>query len=184
MHVERLAIEDLICLTPKRHGDDRGWFVESFNQRVAVEAGITVSFVQDNRAFSGKTGTLRGLHFQSPPQAQSKLVSVLKGSIFDVGVDIRRGSPTFGRWAGVRLDAAEGRQLFVPAGFAHGYCTLEPDTEVFYKVDAFYSREHDHGVSWDDPAIGIDWPLPLDQVILSEKDQRQPVLADLPEYFR
>ena len=150
----------------------------AFGAEVAVAA-----FVQDNEAFSAQVGTLRGLHFQRPPVAQGKLVRVPRGAILDVAVDVRVGSPSFGHHVAVRLDAEGGAQLWVPEGFAHGYCTLEPDTTVAYKVTDFYSPAHDGGVLWDDPALGIDWPLPAGGAVLSDKDTRLPRLADLPPTF-
>ena len=181
--VRRLAISDLVVLTPTRHADERGWFVESYNQARFEAAGVTHRFVQDNQAYSRAKGTIRGLHFQIAPFQQAKLVRVLRGSVFDVAVDLRRGSPTYGRWASIVLTAAEGEQLLVPPGFAHGYCTLEPDTEVFYKVDRPYSAQHDLGVRWNDPAIGIEWPVTAEQAVVSPRDAGQPLLADLPGYF-
>ncbi len=185
MQATRLAIPDVVLLRPKRHGDARGYFVESFNARTfAREVGIEVAFVQDNEALSAQPGTLRGLHFQKDPHAQGKLVRVLRGAILDVAVDIRVGSPSFGRHVSARLDAAEGAQLWVPAGFAHGYCTLEPDTMVAYKVTDFYSPADDGGILWNDPALGIAWPLPPGGAVLSDKDTRLPLLKDLPPVFR
>lgn len=172
-------------ITPRRFADDRGWFSETHSDRTfARETGTTVRFVQDNQSLSRPVHTLRGLHFQRPPHAQAKLVRCLRGRIFDVAVDLRRGSPTLGHWVGAELDAASGRQLFVPAGFAHGFLTLEPDTEVFYKVDDFYSAECDAGIRWDDPAIGIDWGLPAGVApVLSPKDATLPGLADFDSPF-
>lgn len=183
MDVKRLDIPDVLLITPVRHGDSRGWFSETYMERRFAEAGIAIRFVQDNQAFSSEMGTVRGLHFQTAPFAQTKLVRALRGSILDVAVDIRRGSPTYGKWVSAVLTAAEGNQLLVPVGFAHGYCTLEPDTEIFYKVDNFYSAAHDFGVSWDDPALGIPWPVSGDAAQLSAKDRKQPSLAELPPYF-
>ncbi|THD74499.1 MAG: dTDP-4-dehydrorhamnose 3,5-epimerase [Phenylobacterium sp.] len=173
-----LAIADVLLITPKRHGDARGWFAETWSEAVMAKAGLADPFVQDNQAFNAKAGTLRGLHFQKPPHAQGKLVRVLKGAIYDVAVDIRLGSATYGRWVGARLTAAGGEQLFVPRGFAHGYCTTEADTELFYKVDGSYAPELEGGVAWNDPDLAIDWPLAGDPV-LSDKDQRLPRLKDL-----
>ena len=151
-------------------------------QRFA-EAGVTVEFVQDNHSLSARAGTIRGLHFQSAPFAQDKLVRVTKGRILDVAVDLRRSSPTFGRHVSLELSAENGAQMFIPVGFAHGFCTLEPDTEVIYKVSNYYSPQHDHGIAWDDPALGIQWPVGPGEAVLSEKDTRHPALADLPRYF-
>lgn len=165
------AIPDVKILIPQRHGDARGYFSETYNRRVLAEAGINVDFVQDNESLSAEVGTIRGLHFQTPPYEQAKLVRVLTGAIFDVAVDLRIGSPTYGQHVAVRLSAEEGNQLFIPAGFAHGLCTLESDTRVFYKVDRHYSAAHDAGIIWNDPDIGIEWPASADEAILSEKDR-------------
>lgn len=166
-----------------RHGDDRGWFCETYRADLFAEHDITNTFVQDNQSFSGPVGTIRGLHFQTPPHAQTKLVRVLAGAIFDVAVDLRKASPTFGRHVGVHLDARNGEQLLVPAGFAHGFCTLEPNTMVAYKVDAYYSPEHDRNLAWDDPDIGIRWPMAASEAILSDRDRAAPRLADLELVF-
>ena len=178
-----LAIPDVKLVVPTTHGDDRGLFAETYTQPKFVEAGIAVSFVQDNHAVSAEAGTLRGLHFQTPPYAQDKLVRVVRGAILDVAVDIRRGSPTFGQHVSATLSADNWHQIFVPAGFAHGLLTLEPDTHVIYKVSGLYSKEHDKGVLWNDPALDIDWGIDEPDVILSDKDKDQPQLADCPDYF-
>jgi len=183
LSVEPTAIPDVKIVTPKRFGDHRGFFSETYNRRRFLEAGIDAEFVQDNHSLSATVGTVRGLHFQSEPFAQAKLIRVVRGSILDVAVDIRRSSPTFGKHVAAELSAENGRQLFVPVGFAHGFCTLEPDTEIQYKVSNYYSAAHDHGLLWNDRAIGISWPIGQDDAILSEKDQRQPSLAELPFYF-
>ena len=183
MQVSRLAIPDIAVLRPRRFADARGYFAETFNDRVFRAEVAAESFVQDNEALSRPEGTVRGLHFQAPPAAQGKLVRVLKGAIFDVAVDIRVGSPSFGRHVSVRLDATDGDQIWVPPGFAHGYCTLEPDTVIAYKVTHLYSAAHDGGILWDDPALGIAWPIPPGAAVLSDKDTRMPVLADLPPIF-
>lgn len=166
-----------------RFGDSRGVFSETYNQRAFSDAGIDSVFVQDNYSLSVAPGTLRGLHFQTHPFAQEKLVRVVRGRILDVAVDIRHGSPTFGKHVSVILSADEGHQILVPIGFAHGLATLEADTEVIYKVSNFYSAEHDKGVLWNDPALGIDWQLGDAEAVLSDKDRRHPLLADLPRYF-
>lgn len=184
MRIESTEIAAVKILTPKRHGDARGWFAETWKREALVEAGTAIDFVQDNESLSAETGTLRGLHFQSPPFAQDKLVRVVRGRILDVAVDIRRQSPTYGRHIAVELSAEDGRQLLVPVGFAHGFVTLEPDTQVLYKVSAPYAPAHDHGLAFDDPALGIAWPFPPERLILSDKDRRHPRLADLPGYFR
>jgi dTDP-4-dehydrorhamnose 3,5-epimerase len=157
-------------IPPARHGDDRGWFTEVWNERTFADFGIVERFVQDNHSWSKATGVLRGLHFQTPPAAQAKLIRCIRGSIFDVAVDVRKGSPTFGRWVAATLSAANGHQLFVPVGFAHGFLTLEPDTEVTYKVSGLYSKPHDSGLAFDDPDIAVAWPLTRDPV-LSPKDE-------------
>ena len=171
-----------IVITPRRFGDDRGWFSETYHARRLAEHGIANNFCQDNQSLTRARGTLRGLHFQRPPHAQAKLVRCLAGSIFDVAVDIRRGSPTFGRWVAVELSADNGRQLFIPVGYAHGFLTLEPDSMVAYKVDDFYSAECDTGVAWDDPDIAIDWPFDGTPQ-LSAKDSALPPLAALDGGF-
>ena len=183
MQVESLAISDVKILTPKRFGDARGFFSETYNKAAFADHGIDLDFVQDNHSMSQPVGVLRGLHFQTNPFAQDKLVRVVKGRIFDVAVDIRHGSPTFGKWVGAEISAEAWNQILVPVGFAHGFVTLEPDTEVIYKVTAPYSPENDKGLAWDDPAIGIDWPLNGAAPTLSDKDTKHPRLADLPAYF-
>ncbi len=183
MLVEDTAIPDVKIITPKKFGDRRGFFSETYNRRAAAQAGIHLEFVQDNHSLSADVGTIRGLHFQSAPFAQDKLVRAPRGRILDVAVDLRRSSPTFGRHVAVELSAENWRQLLVPIGFAHGFCTLEPDTEVFYKVTNYYSPAHDHGLAFDDPALGIAWPIDATKAILSDKDRRLPRLADCPLYF-
>ncbi|MEC5382438.1 dTDP-4-dehydrorhamnose 3,5-epimerase [Aurantimonas sp. C2-6-R+9] len=177
------VIEAVKTLTPKRRGDARGWFAETWKRGALLRAGIDVEFVQDNESFSDNIGTLRGLHFQAPPHAQDKLVRVARGRILDVAVDLRRASPTYGRHVAVELSSETGRQLLVPIGFAHGFVTLEADTLVLYKVSAPYAPAHDHGLAFDDPALGIAWPFPTDTMRLSEKDGRHPPLSALPPYF-
>ncbi len=178
MKVEALAIADVKLITPRIFRDERGFFSETWNARLLAEHGIEASFVQDNHAFSVEKGTLRGLHFQREPMAQDKLVRVSRGAVFDVAVDIRSGSPTFGRHVTAILSAGNWVQIWVPKGFAHGYLTLEPDTEVIYKVTEYYAPAQDAGIAWDDPALAIDWPLDGVEAILSAKDQRQPRLDD------
>ncbi len=168
-------------LKPRRHGDDRGWFSETWSRRMAREAGIGDAFVQDNHSLSRGVGTLRGLHFQVPPHAQAKVVRCTRGRIMDYAVDVRRGSPTYGRWLAAELTAENGHQLYVPAGFAHAFLTLEPDTEVIYKVSDDYAPECDGGIRWD--SVGIDWPLPASGPVLSDKDRRLPALADFDSPF-
>ena len=183
MQVTRLAIPDVVLVRPTRHGDARGYFVESYNGRTFAREVRDATFVQDNEALSAQQGTIRGLHFQRPPTAQGKLVRALKGAIFDVAVDIRHGSPSFGRHVSAVLSAESGDQLWVPPGFAHGYCTVEPDSIIAYKVTDFYSAADDGGIAWDDPALAIDWPVAPGAALLSAKDTKQPKLADLPEVF-
>ena len=177
MKVEPLSISAVKLVVPRRFSDPRGYLVETWNRRAYAEAGIDVDFVQDNASLSSLAGTLRGLHYQSPPMPQAKLVRVVRGSVFDVAVDLRRASPTFGRHVSAILTAGGGEQLFVPEGFAHGFCTLEPNTEIAYKVSGFYSREHDTGIVWNDPDIAFEWPLQGREPILSEKDLGLPLLA-------
>src|SRR5438874_2218557 len=184
MKVEEKVIADIKLIMPTRHADSRGFFSEVFKENVLRQHGIDVHFVQDNHSLSVSTGVLRGLHFQTPPFAQAKLLRVTAGAIFDVAVDIRWGSPTFGHHVAAVLSAAEGNQLFIPEGFAHGYCTLEPDTEVIYKVSAYYSPEHDRGLLWSDPALGIVWPVSGDQALISDKDRQHPVFSHLPQSFQ
>lgn len=177
------VLQDVKLIETPRFGDSRGFFSETYNLRAFARVGIDVTFVQDNHSLSAARGTLRGLHFQTPPLAQDKLVRVTRGRILDVVVDIRNGSPTFGKHASAILSAQNGLQIFVPVGFAHGLVTLEDDTEVVYKVSNFYSAEHDRGLLWNDPALGIDWNLGENIPALSEKDRHHPLLADLPQYF-
>ena len=183
MEIKALDLDGVFEITPARHGDDRGFFSETWNRRVLEDAGISLDFVQDNQSLSAAAGTLRGLHFQTPPHAQAKLVRVLQGAVFDVAVDIRAGSPTFGRWVGTELSRSKWNQLLVPAGFAHGFVTLVPDTEVAYKVSDYYAPKHDRAIRFDDPAIGIDWPPGLPPFQLSEKDRTAPRLADIDTGF-
>ena len=172
-----------ILITPPRFADERGWFSETWNARVFAAKGIAADFCQDNHSYSRSAGTLRGLHFQRDPQAQAKLVRCLRGRIFDVAVDLRRDSPTFAKWTGAELTAAGGEQLFVPAGYAHGYLTLEDDCEVAYKVDAYWAREAEIGIAWNDPTLAIAWPLGDLRPILSDKDSDLPSLADAAPDF-
>lgn len=179
----RHTIPDIIELQPTRIGDARGWFVENFRKDVFDGLGLKLDFIQDNMSFSAQTGTLRGLHWQTPPFAQAKLVSCLRGSILDVAVDIRHGSPHFGQHVAVILSAEKGNHLLVPAGFAHGFCTLEPGCQVAYKVTAPYSLAHDRGCRWHDPDLAIKWPVTHENAILSAKDIGLPFFKDLPVDF-
>ncbi|HLY55931.1 MAG TPA: dTDP-4-dehydrorhamnose 3,5-epimerase [Stellaceae bacterium] len=183
MEVGELGIPGVRLVRPVRHTDARGFFSETYSQARFAEAGIGTVFVQDNFSLSVPRGVVRGLHFQIPPFAQAKLVRVQRGAVFDVVVDIRRGSPTYGRTVAVELSAENWSQLFVPAGLAHGFCTLAPETEVTYKVSAPYSAAHDCGLLWNDPALDIDWPVKAGEALLSEKDGRWPTLAELPAHF-
>jgi len=183
VQVESLNIPAVKVLTPKRHGDRRGFFSEVYNKKTLSELGIDIDFVQDNHSLSAEKGTMRGLHFQTPPFAQDKLVRVVRGAVLDVAVDLRRNSPTYGEHVSVVLSADALNQVLVPTGFAHGFMTLEPDTEVVYKVSDYYAPEHDKGILWSDPALGIEWPEPETSVVLSEKDRRQPRLADMTSPF-
>jgi len=186
LEIKALALgerDEVLEIRPARFEDPRGFFSETYNAAAFAKAGISTVFVQDNHSYSREAGTVRGLHFQTPPFAQVKLVRVVRGAVLDVAVDLRAGSPGFGRHVAARLSAEAWNQLLVPVGFAHGFCTLEPDTEVIYKVSAPYSPEHDFGLLWSDPDLGIDWPIPPDRAVLSDKDRRQPRLRDLPEYF-
>lgn len=181
MKVEETALAGVMVLTPTRHGDARGFFSESWNRQRMQDAGIDIDFVQDNHSLSAKTGTLRGLHFQSPPHAQAKLVRCGKGALYDVAVDIRRGSPTYGQWVGVDLSFENGRQLLVPAGFLHGFVTRVPDTEIIYKCSDYYSPECDGAVHWD--SCGINWDIDAADILLSEKDAKAPNLDDFDSPF-
>ena len=184
MQVQSLAIPAVKLITPKIHRDGRGFFSETYNARSLAEAaGIDAVFVQDNHSLSVEAGVVRGLHFQIAPSAQDKLVRVARGSIFDVAVDIRRGSPTYGQHVTAVLSAENWAQLWVPKGFAHGYCTLERDTEVIYKVTDVYAPDCDRGIMWNDAALGIVWPAAAKATTLSAKDLKLPMFADLPAYF-
>ena len=183
MQVEHLNIPDVRLLSPRKHGDRRGFFSETYNRKALAEIGIDIDFVQDNHSCSADKGTVRGLHFQTPPFAQDKLVRVARGSVFDIAVDLRQGSPTYGRHAGAVLSAQAWNQILVPIGFAHGFMTLEPDTEVIYKVSNYYAPDHDKGLLWNDPALGINWPIADEEAVLSDKDRNQPRLAELVTPF-
>ncbi|MFG1379712.1 dTDP-4-dehydrorhamnose 3,5-epimerase [Xanthobacter autotrophicus] len=182
MTFEPLDLPEVIRVTPRRFGDARGYFCETYVKPLYAASGIAADFVQDNESLSAVPGTVRGLHMQAPPFAQAKLVRVLSGVVFDVAVDVRKGSPTYGRWAGVRLTAERGEQLFVPQGFAHGFCTLVPDTRVAYKVDALYNRASECGIIWNDPDLAIQWGFD-GETILSDKDRILPRLKDFQSPF-
>ncbi len=183
MKVESLPIPDVKLISPKVFRDERGSFCESWSRRAFAAQGVDAAFVQDNHAVSSKAGTIRGLHFQAPPHAQGKLVRVLRGAIFDVAVDIRQGSPDYGRHVSAVLSADNALQIWIPEGFAHGYATLEPDTEVLYKVTDYYAPGSEGGVAWNDPALGIAWPIDPQSASLSEKDLQLPLLRDIASPF-
>lgn len=183
MQVELTEIPDVKILTPRKFGDHRGYFSETYNKASFEAAGLEIDFFQDNHSFSAEVGTLRGLHFQTQPHAQAKLVRVARGAIFDVAVDIRQGSATYGKWVGRVISADAWNQILVPVGFAHGFCTIEPDTEVLYKASAPYAPDHEGGLMWNDPAIAIEWPLEGRTPVLSDKDKHYPPLAELPAHF-
>jgi dTDP-4-dehydrorhamnose 3,5-epimerase len=183
MRVETTAIEGVLKIIPAKLGDERGFFSEVFRRDLLEGAGVADDWIQDNHAFSAARGVVRGLHFQAPPFAQAKLIRVLRGAIYDVAVDIRSGSPTFGRHVAAELSAANWAQLYVPAGFAHGYCTLSDDTEVMYKVSAPYNKQSEGGVLWSDPEMGIGWPVANDHATCNERDRTWPVLRDFETPF-
>lgn len=184
MRFDRLKIAGPVLIVPKRIGDIRGWFMESFRASVFEAEVGSYTFVQDNSSMSAEAGTVRGLHFQLEPRVQGKLVSCTSGALLDVAVDIRNGSPTFGQFVAEELSAESGRQLWVPPGFAHGFCTLLPNTVISYKVTDYYSAEHDRGLAWDDPDVNIPWPVAPDSAVLSDKDRKQPTLANLGQVFQ
>ncbi|KOR76336.1 dTDP-4-dehydrorhamnose 3,5-epimerase [Paenibacillus solani] len=181
MIVTPLKLADAYVLEPVVHGDHRGFFMESYNDSLFQQHGISYNFIQDNQSLSAEAGVLRGLHYQLNPKAQTKLIRVLTGALYDVIVDIRKSSPTFGQWVGVILSEYNKRQLLVPKGFAHGFCTLVPHTQVLYKVDEYYSPENDRGILWNDSALGIDWPTT--NPVLSDKDRTHPLLEDAEMNF-
>ena len=183
MDIKTSKLPGVLVLKPRRFTDARGYFVETYNAQLFRESGIAVQFVQDNQSFSLREGTIRGLHFQLPPAAQAKLVRVLNGSIFDVVVDLRLESPTYGQWVAEEISAESGEQIFVPQGFAHGFCTLERNTEVAYKVDSYYAPASETGVIWNDPSLNISWPVELNEAILSDKDRKLGTFKDLVSPF-
>jgi dTDP-4-dehydrorhamnose 3,5-epimerase len=184
MKITPMAIPEVLLITPARHGDERGWFSETFRQSALDEAGFTGgAFVQDNHVRSTKRGILRGLHFQKPPHAQDKLLRCVRGAIFDVAVDIRKGSPSFGRWVGAELSAENARQLLVPKGFAHAYVTLTEECEVLYKVTGYYAPQAEGALRWNDPAVGVDWTLPHESISTNLRDGGASLLADLDTPF-
>lgn len=183
MIAEETRLPGVVILTPRRFGDERGFFSESWNRRVMADLGLDIDFVQDNHSLSRDIGTVRGLHFQAPPHAQAKLVRCGRGRLFDVAVDIRRGSATFGQWVGVELSFENGRQLLIPEGFLHGFVTREPDTEIIYKCSDFYAPDADGAVRFDDPELGIDWGLEGITPKLSAKDEAAPLMRDFDSPF-
>ena len=183
MEIHRTNLNGVVEIRAKRSGDDRGWFSETYKELALLDAGININFVQDNESFSASTGTLRGLHYQTTPHAQDKVIRVISGSILDVAVDIRRDSPSFGQHVAIRLTADDGNQVLVPAGFAHGFCTLEPNTRVAYKVSGQYAPDCERAIRWDDSDLAIPWPLPATGPILSSKDEIAPFLVDQTDLF-
>lgn len=178
MEVRPLSLDGVFEIIPRKFGDDRGFFSETFKIDTLREAGIDLTFVQDNHSYSAAKGVVRGLHYQLPPFAQDKLVRVIRGAILDVAVDIRKSSPNFGKWLALEVSAEKWNQILVPKGFAHGFITLTDDTEVIYKVTDDYAPEHDRSIRFDDPSIGINWPIPASGVQLSDKDKNAPLLAN------
>jgi dTDP-4-dehydrorhamnose 3,5-epimerase len=183
MDIKTTKLPGVVVLKPRRFADARGYFVETYNAQRFRRSGIMVHFVQDNQSFSIHKGTVRGLHFQLPPAAQAKLIRVLRGSIFDVAVDLRLASPAYGQWIAEEISAEGGEQIFVPRGLAHGFCTLEPNTEVAYQVDSYYAPASESGIIWNDPSLNIPWPVGPDEAILSEKDRELGTLHDLVSPF-
>ncbi|MBY0076507.1 dTDP-4-dehydrorhamnose 3,5-epimerase [Priestia aryabhattai] len=181
MNIIKTKFEDAVLIEPKVFGDHRGFFTESYNKEMFQQNGIDMDFIQDNHSLSQQPGTLRGMHYQLNDKAQTKLVRVTRGAIYDVIVDIRKGSPTYGEWQGFILSADNKRQLLVPKGFAHGFCTIVENTEVQYKVDELYSPEHDRGIAWNDPSLNIDWPF--HNPVLSDKDTKHPTLEESDNNF-
>lgn len=182
MKVEQTGLPGVVLVEPRRFGDSRGFFAETYNASAYRDAGIECEFMQDNHSLSDRVGTVRGLHFQTPPAAQAKLVRCGRGAIFDVAVDIRVGSPTFGKWVGYELSADNGLQLFIPAGFAHGFMTLRPSSEIVYKCSDYYAPQNEGSVRWDDPDLGIEWPQ-VEEPVLSEKDASAPNLSQIKSPF-
>ena len=183
LEVRLLDIPDIKIISPKKHGDSRGFFSETYSKKSFSDAGINLDFVQDNQSLSEQAGTLRGLHYQGHPFAQDKLVRVVRGRILDVAVDIRRGSRTFGKWVSAEISADEWNQILVPIGFAHAICTLEPNTELIYKVTNYYAPQYDFGIRWNDRDLNIKWPFPDDRLVLSDKDKKQPFFKDITTLF-
>lgn len=183
MEIRPTAIPDVLLIVPKQHGDHRGFLSEVYSRQAFAAGGIGLEFVQDNHTMSAAKGTVRGLHYQVEPMAQAKLIRVVRGAIYGVAVDLRRGSPTFGKHVGAIISAEAWNQLFVPVGFAHGFCTLSGEVEVLYRLGNYHSPVHERGVLWSDPTLGIDWPTAADQAILSDRDRHNPPLAELADLF-
>jgi dTDP-4-dehydrorhamnose 3,5-epimerase len=183
MQLIETEIPAVKVLVPKKFGDHRGFFSEVYSDTLLAGLGVEARFVQDNHSLSAEKGVVRGLHYQLPPMAQDKLIRVVRGAIIDVAVDIRRGSPTFGRHVACLLSAENWKQMFVPAGFAHGFATLEPNTEVLYKVTNYYSPSHERGIRWNDPKLGINWHVPETDAVLSERDRKHPMLAEMSDLY-
>lgn len=183
MELRETEIPDVKILKPKKFGDHRGFFSETYNKKILSDLGIDMDFVQDNHSLSVEKGVIRGLHYQTPPFAQDKLVRVVHGAILDVAVDMRKSSPTFGKHITAVISADNWEQILVPAGFAHGFCTLEENTVVIYKVTNYYAPDHDTGIRWNDPELGIDWPVSDNEAILSDKDKTQPFFSEATYYF-
>lgn len=183
MQVSATEIPEVKLVTPARHQDNRGFLSEVFNKRGLHDGGITDEFVQENHTYSISAGTIRGLHYQAPPSPQAKLVRVLRGAIFDVAVDVRKTSATFGHHVGVELNTENWSQLYIPKGFAHGFCTLEPDTEIAYWASSYWDPQLDFGIAWDDPELAIPWPVEPENAILSDKDRDLPLLREIPSHF-
>ncbi|WP_424942561.1 dTDP-4-dehydrorhamnose 3,5-epimerase [Aliiroseovarius crassostreae] len=183
IEIEQTKLPGVLVITPKRFGDDRGFFSESWNKERLAEHGLTLEFVQDNHSLSRQVGTVRGLHYQTPPHAQAKLVRCGRGALLDVAVDIRKGSPTYAQWVAVELNEDNGKQLLVPEGFAHGFVTLRPDTEIVYKCTDYYAPNCDRAIAFDDPDIGVDWGITRDTAVLSDKDAEAPKLSDADTPF-
>ncbi len=183
MQIERLSIPEVLIITPQKFADNRGWFSESWNAGKLAAQGFNESFMQDNHSYSAAAGTIRGLHCQVAPSVQGKLVRVVRGAIWDVAVDIRTGSPTYGKWAAAEISAENGRQIWVPGGFLHGFCTLQPDTEVIYKVTAPYDKAAERAVIWNDPALALPWPVKPGEAALSDKDRAAPAFNADANWF-
>ena len=183
MELKALEIPAVKLISPRKFGDHRGFFSETYSKRVLAEHGIALEFVQDNHSFSADAGTVRGLHCQIPPRAQAKLVRVTRGAIVDVAVDLRGGSPSFGKWVKATISAELWNQILVPVGFAHGFCTLEKNTEVIYKTSDYYAPDQERGIVWNDPDLAIEWPVSDNEAILVERDRAFPRFSQIERWF-